>query len=366
MHPQPPPLTAAPHRPPGARTLRRRPAPRLPVRAVLAVLALLAAALCVPGGAAAAAPAAAAGTFTNPVREGAADPYLTWTDGQYYLTYTQGDHVGIVSSPTLAGLHEAPEHEVFRDATPDRCCNFWAPELHKFGDRWYLYYGADNGDIGQHRIHVLEGGADPLDPYTYKGELNPGDYNPGIDSTVLEVNGAAYLMWSGWDPDGQDLFLAKMASPWELTGPRSKISVPTHDWELTGGAVNEGPAVLQHDGRTFIAFSASQCHTPDYKLGLLTLVGADPLDPAAWSKSEQPVFTRNDAAGVFGPGHNSFFTSPDGTETYNAYHATADPAGSCGGDRSLRVQKVDWRADGTPDFGTPAAPGTPLPTPAGE
>lgn len=345
------------------------------LRPLLAVLALIAAVLAAPGMSAAASSTAepppshgprAAAEFTNPLRPGAADPHITWADGAYYLTYTQGDRIGIVTAPTLAGLRDAPEQEVFRDTTPERCCNFWAPELHKKGDRWYVYYTADNGDIGQHYLHVLEGGATPLDPYTYRGKLVTPDGKPGIDPSVLTLDGADYLMWSAWEPDGQDLFIARMASPTQLTGERSKISVPTHAWEKVEGDVNEGPEALQRDGRTFIVFSASQCKSADYKLGLLTYGGGDPLDPAAWTKSAEPVFTRNDAAGVFGPGHNSFFTSPDGTETWNAYHATDNPAGSCGGDRSLRAQKVAWNADGTPDFGVPAAPGAPLEGPSGE
>ena len=307
---------------------------------------------------------AAPATFTNPVRDGAADPHLTWYDGSYYLVYTQGDHIGIVAAPTLAGLRTAPERRVWSDGDPYRCCNMWAPELHRFDGRWYLYYTADNGDIGQHHLFVLEGGANPLDPYAFRGQLRAATDRPGIDASVLELGGRRYLLWSAWEPDGQDLFIAALADPWTVTGDRVKLSVPTYDWERVDGAVNEGPAVLQHGGRTFLVYSASQCRSADYALGLLTYTGGDPLDPAAWSKSPTPIFTRNDAAGVFGPGHNSFFTSPDGTQTWNAYHATGNPGGSCGGDRSTRAQLVTWNPDGTPDLGRPGPTGTPVDEPS--
>ena len=69
-----------------------------------------------------------------------------------------------------------------------------------------------------------------------------------------------------------------------------------------------------------------------------------------------PVFWRNDAAGVCGPGHNGFFKSPDGTEDWIVYHGktTAAYTYAC---RTTRAQKITWNADGTPNFGRPSAAG---------
>ncbi|GAA3232747.1 family 43 glycosylhydrolase [Dactylosporangium siamense] len=334
--------------------------PRRPLSHLLVLLLALAALAVMPSAPVAAAPA----TFTNPVREGAADPHITYANGSYYLVFTQGDHIGIVAAPTLAGLRTAPEHRVWADGDPYRCCNIWAPELHLLDGRWYLYYTADNGDIGQHHLFVLEGGANPLDPYTFRGELRATDHRPGIDASMLTLGGTRYLLWSAWEPDGQDLFIAALANPWTVSGNRVKLSVPTYAWERIEGLVNEGPEALQHNGRTFIVYSASQCKSADYALGMLSYTGGDPLNPGSWVKSAQPIFTRNDAAGVFGPGHNSFFTSPDGTQTWNLYHATGNPGGSCGGDRSARAQQVTWNADGTPNLGRPGPTGVAVEEPS--
>jgi GH43 family beta-xylosidase len=56
---------------------------------------------------------------------------------------------------------------------------------------------------------------------------------------------------------------------------------------------------------------------------------------------------------VYAPGHNSFFKSPDGKEYWILYHANAGPGQGCDQRRSPRMQKFDWRNDGTPDFGIP-------------
>jgi GH43 family beta-xylosidase len=63
---------------------------------------------------------------------------------------------------------------------------------------------------------------------------------------------------------------------------------------------------------------------------------------------------------------NRFFTSPDGKEVWNVYHATWIQSGACDGNRYTAAQKVNWRADGTPDFGSPQPTGTVLVGPSGE
>ena len=48
---------------------------------------------------------------------------------------------------------------------------------------------------------------------------------------------------------------------------------------------------------------------------------ADLLDPKSWTKSPKPVFQTNFEAGLYGPGHNSFTTTPDGRTDLLVYHA---------------------------------------------
>jgi GH43 family beta-xylosidase len=66
------------------------------------------------------------------------------------------------------------------------------------------------------------------------------------------------------------------------------------------------------------------------------------------------------------PGHNGFFTSPDGTENWIVYHANDSAGGGCDMNRSTRVQKCTWNADGTPNLGTPVRTGVKLTAPSGE
>ncbi|MDR6977792.1 GH43 family beta-xylosidase [Streptomyces sp. 3330] len=324
-------------------------------------------------------PVAAAGgrPYTNPLKSAkGADPWLEFHDGNYYLiTTTFTGVLGMRKAPTLAGLATAPTVQVWPDTTSTRNTNIWAPEIHRFDGHWYLYYSAGRGGAAccdSQRTHVLESaGADPLGPYTYKGSLTGSHLTPGgwlIDASVLQANGNLYLVGSGFvNGSAQSLVIAPMSNPYTLSGSTfTVISSPTLDWERVGAPVNEGPEPLYHDGRTFLTCSASYCQTADYQLGRLELTGGDPLNPASWTKKQTPVFQRSDTNGVYGPGHNGFFTSPDGTENWIVYHANSSASGGCGNGRTTRAQKFTWTTDGTPAFGTPVALGTTLPGPSGE
>src|SRR5690606_37898521 len=232
------------------------------------------------------------------------------------------------------------------------------------GLRWYHYYTAGDGnDLGTQRSHVLESeGTDPMGPYHYRGRLL--DYW-AIDGSLLEVGGNRYFMFSSWDGQPQNVYIIAMTNPWTVTGNRTLLTAPTHDWEREGShPVNEGPEPLYHGGRVFVAYSASQCADPGYKLGLLELTGSNPLDPGAWWKSPTPVFQA--ANGAYGTAHNGFFTSPDGTEHWLVYHATTNPNGSCWTDRTTRIQPFTWHDDGRPNFGTPLPLSADILAPAGE
>ena len=156
-------------------------------------------------------------------------------------------------------------------------------------------------------VYVLEGGtAEPLGPFTFKGRLATDSEALAIDGTVFETpEGVLYAIRSGRPEPGSDeqhLSIALMTDPWTTSGPRFLLSRPELEWEtapVPGGArrtaINEGPAVLLHNGRTFVSYSANTCFPPDYAVGVLALAeGADPLDTASWSKFDSPVLARSD------------------------------------------------------------------------
>jgi GH43 family beta-xylosidase len=128
--------------------------------------------------------------------------------------------------------------------------------------------------------------------------------------------------------------------------------------------VLDGPALLQRDGRTFIAYSASASWSDDYAMGLLSFDGRDILSPRSWSKAPLPVLQRHAGHGIYGPGHNSFTTSPDGREHWIVYHAI-DVSGGGWSQRSVRAQRFGWDMHGAPVFDAPVSAGIAICEPSG-
>jgi len=318
------------------------------------------------------------------------DPWIQHFRGRYYLTYTphadmrhRGEApIEIRSASQIGGLASARPVQVWpppgRVNPRERCCQVWAPEFHRLegpsGLRWYLYYTATRGrDTDTHAIYVAEGtGPTPLGPYRFRGKLELGRW--AIDPTVVRLESGVYLLYSGrrgQEGGEQQLYLARLSNPWTVTGPSPEIAAPSFAWEKTRRPVMEGPEALVRDGRLHMVYSASSCLSDNYKLGRMSVdAGADLLDPATWAgaKSPEPVFETSIRNGVFGPGHNGFFKSPDGKEDWIVYHATERPGVGCftGGIRVTRAQRLGWSSDGTPRFGVPAPLARDLRAPSGD
>ena len=318
----------------------------------------------------------AAATFRNPILPSGPDPWVIRQDGYYYYTSTAGNRLVIRKTPALSRLGEAEAKTVWTPpATGPNAQHLWAPELHFLDGKWYVYYTAGAGvGLETQRTWVLENpAADPTTSvWTDKGKIaHPTEDYWAIDGTVFEQKGVRYFLWSGYATPAdvtQRIYIARMSNPWTLTGPRTQLSAPDYGWETAGYPdVNEGPQILEHDNSRCLVYSAGGCWTDDYALGVLTMNRADdPLDAAAWTKSATPVFTKNPEGGAYGPGHCSFFQSPDGTEDWILYHANPRAGLDCGDFRSPRMQPFTWRADGTPDFGRPVPINTAIRRPAGE
>jgi GH43 family beta-xylosidase len=314
-------------------------------------------------------------TFTNPVLEQRADPWVyRHTDGYYYFSASVPafDRIEIRRAETLEALREAePVTAWTKRETGLMSANIWAPEIHFIDGKWYIYFAAahtseTNDGLFDHRMYVLENAsANPLEgKWMEKGQIRTRWESFALDATTFEHKGTRYLVWAQKDPsiDGNsNLYISEMENPWTLRGEQVMISTPEYDWEIIGFKVNEGAAVLHRNGRLFISYSASATDH-HYCMGLLTAdEDANLLDPASWVKSPEPVFQTCEENGQYGPGHNSFTVSPDGKTDILIYHARnykeieGDPLYDP--NRHARAQVIHWNEDGTPSFGVPVPDG---------
>ena len=310
------------------------------------------------------------GTFTNPIHPNAADPFVTYADGSYYLLCTDSDndpfesdrphHLTIRAARSLGGLSTATPKTVFTTAPNPKSTNrhntfYESPELWRFHDRWYIYFTEY-----ANTIHVLEStGNNPLGDYQDRGILNTNTY----DATILAMpDDRWYLLGSTYG----SLVIQPLSNPTTISGPQVTIAARDQPWEEV---VIEAPSALWHDSQLWLLYSCGGYNKQDYAVGVLRFQGGDPLNPASWKKLPGPLFTQLPSAHVWCTGAAATFTSPDGKEDWFAYsdYNAYDHAEHLGtGPRTIMAQRLTWRTDGTPDLGQPVAPGTPIPLPSGD
>ena len=296
-------------------------------------------------------------TVQNPVHDGGGDPWVVQHEGAYYYCFSAWNAIWVKKVSSIAEL--SPNDSTYVYIPPEGTMyssEYWAPELHYIDGAWYIYVAADDGNNENHRMYVLRGTTqDPTDPFEMVGQITDPSNKWAIDGTVMQHNGELYFIWSGWEGNvnvAQNLYIAHMSDPCTIDSERVCLSVPEYTWEKNGQPyINEGPAVLQHDGKTFLVYSASGSWTDYYCLGMLTLMGDDPMDVNAWEKSTRSVFKK--ATNVcYGPGHNSFCEAPDGS-VWMIYHGNL-VSGTGWSGRSVWISPVTFDENGTPVFGKPA------------
>ena len=264
-----------------------------------------------------------------------ADPYVLKHGERWYFTASvpEYDRIALRCADSLEGLRTAEETVIWR-AHPDgdMSQHIWAPELHCLDGRWYIYFAASRkDDIWALRPWVLRcEGDDPMaDPWTECGMLKRADDDAfsftdfSLDMTVFDHNNRRYCVWAEKVSVGKkisNLYIAEMADPLTLKTPQMLLTSPTYAWERHSFWVNEGPAFIAHGSRVYLTYSASDT-SPAYCMGLLWAeADADLMDISAWHKLNHPVFTTDMDKGLFGPGHNTFFTDASG-EVCTSYHA---------------------------------------------
>jgi len=306
--------------------------------------------------------------FSNPVVNRGADPWVILHDGTYFFCQKRFSGIQVNRCRRLQDLGKDNWKLVWApESGQSYSKELWAPELHFIRGQWWIYVAADDGDNFHHRMYVLEGSTnDPQTPFKLKGKIAAPTDRWAIDGTVLQMPGdKLYFIWSGWNGTNnvaQNLYIAPMSNPWTISGERVLISKPELEWELHGTPlINEGPEVLWNGNKLFLIYSASGSWGDDYCLGQLTWAGGDPLNANSWIKKQTAVFSRTQD--VFGPGHCSFVKSQDGKEDWIVYHS-ARKSGS-GWERRVNIQRFDWNADGSPNFGTPISAGIPQKVPSG-
>ena len=317
-------------------------------------------------------------TYADPFITERADPYVVdGGDGYYYFTASYPaygsvdkgyDRIILRRSRTVSGLAAAEEKTIWKAHSSGILSkHIWAPEMHKIGGAWYMFFAAGASDnIWAIRPYVLKCDGDPYTgSWTECGQMqaSSGDTSSfagfSLDMTYFENNGKHYVIWAEIKGDSS-LFMAEIdpKEPWRLTSKPIMLTKPEYSWELVNNRVNEGAAVLKTKDKVYVFFSASGTGS-EYCVGRLEAdINADLMNISSWKKLDKPVLQTADLTEGAGPGHNSFVTDENG-DMLIVYHArpSSHSSGKCGTYnkdplydpcRHTRIGRVMFTAGGEP------------------
>ena len=284
---------------------------------------------------------AVAQTATNPVwPNNFPDPQIL-ADGDGWVaiaTNGNGMNVQTLTSDDLVTWSQGS------DAMPELASwtvpgKVWAPEAHRFGEKWVMYYTTSGPDSAIQCVGLAVAD-DPKGPYrdtSRKPFVCEEDQGGTIDaSPFVAEDGTAYLYWKNdGNAVGVDTWISvqRLSSDgMRLEGKPQRLFRQDLPWE---GQLVEAPFVWERDGVFHLFYSANDYGSENYAVGHAT--SSSPTGP--FRKDPEPVLTTSDVAA--GPGHCALLEK-DG-RVLMVYHAWApDSIGSDVPGRTMWLSEVTF------------------------
>jgi GH43 family beta-xylosidase len=280
------------------------------------------------------------GLYANPVIPvDCPDPGVLHDGNQYILTCTSGDAADaypIYTSPDLATWtlvgHVFPSGQWPTWAKQD----FWAPEIHKVGAGYVVYFSARGAD-GMLAIGAASATA-ALGPFKDPGQPLIHDASMGlIDASEINAPAGPYVLWK---EDGNAVGMptpihAQPLAPdgMSLLGSPSTLITNDQPWE---GAVTEAPFMVQSGGTFFLFYSGNSYANATYAVG----VASAPAPVGPFTKAAGPILVTGGA--WVGPGHCAVVDTPAGDTAmvYAAWQQGCVNTTGCG--RLDLVDEIVW------------------------
>ncbi len=279
-----------------------------------------------------------------------ADPTIYVENGTYYLTGTRGNVDGTLGFSILESKDlktwtpptDAPDSVHMILPKGDQTFGtegFWAPQLLKRNDTYYLTYTANEQT-------VLAQSGSLLGPYSQQ-EVTPIDGSEkNIDSYIFKDDDGKYYLYHVRFANGNYLWVAEFDMEKGRIKPETlrKCFDQTEPWEATpaykSSPIMEGPTVIKLKGKYYLFYSANHFMNIDYAVGYA--VADSPYGP--WVKQKDSPIIHRSIVGENGAGHGDLFEGLDG-QLYYVYHVHFDQQQV--GPRRTRIVPVikQWNAE---------------------
>lgn len=244
------------------------------------------------------------------------DPYVLLEDGLYYMYGTgaaSGRGYGCYVSPDLENW--AGPYNVFTAADDfDGVKDFWAPECHKYGDKFYLFATYGSQATGYRGVGIFRADS-PMGPFTLisDGHVTPHD-SDSIDGTLYVENGVPYMVyvqeWTTTDDGIGRMAVAQLSDDLThfVTEPKEIFRADDPCW-ADGNKVTDGPFVYRtKTGRVVMLWS--NLSKQSYCVGMAT---ANSIT-GKWHHQLSRLYRRGGGFKENG-GHGMLFTDKNGQLT---------------------------------------------------
>ena len=254
-------------------------------------------------------------TYTNPIiPKYLADPYMKYENGYYYLFATgeaeDGRFIPVHRSKDLSKWEFVRGAVSNGSKTDWNYKHFWAPEVYKIKNKFYLYYTASPDESPDNSgNHVGLAIADSIQgPYTNVGLVIP---HSSIDGHVFFDTDSTMTMFYTIEHGNKDglvagqIYADKLLSPTKVAGKPVQI-ISHHIWQ-------EGPFMLHRDNKYFLTYSIGNWRDSTYHVRYA--IAERPLGP--YTEQADTILKSNKL--VKGPGHHSLFVDKAGKD-WIVYH----------------------------------------------
>ncbi len=256
------------------------------------------------------------------------DPFLYLDSGRYYL-YTSGIPSDPAVNVPVASTKSFATWSKVTDALPTlppwAGAGFtWAPDIHRFGSTYVLYFTASLKKTGEECIGSSVSSS-PTGPFTPESRpfICQRSLGGSIDPRVFtDTDGTDWMLWKSDEnvngsPVPTKLWSQKLtADGLGLLGSPSELMGPDEPWQ---GTIVEAPDMLKINGVYWVFYTGNWFNQPDYGVGAARCAG--PTGPCL-DTTDTPLLASN-LQGQ-GPGEASVFADSAGVwMLYTPYYASS-------------------------------------------